>query len=325
MKHLFLFFVGLCAPLLALAQPSDGFGGRQEENIEMEYSRKIADINYAGDEEVYHNLDIYLPKAEKEKYPVVLHIYGSAWLHNDWKGVADLGTIVQALLDAGYAVVTPNHRSSSDANFPAQIHDIKAALRFVRANADKYHFDADFIATSGFSSGGHLSSLAATSGGVAALEGSIGEYTSISSKVDAACNWSGPIDMFRMNCDEPRQWGNTPEEALIGHDYAPEYEDLMKAISPISYIDPSDPSIIIFHGVKDDVVPCCQGIELFEALDKAGVKTDLHLEPEGGHGVDMYSESNLKSMVDFLNKAYQDKKTSDQTQVQTRTATGKRL
>ena len=86
-------------------------------------------------------MDIYLPRMQKDVYPVVVHIYGSAWYSNNSKGMADLGTIVNALLDAGYAVVTPNHRSSADAKFPAQIQDIKGVIRWVRANAAQYRFD----------------------------------------------------------------------------------------------------------------------------------------------------------------------------------------
>lgn len=293
-----------CSILLcSAALYAQDFGGWQMPEIKMEYSHKFADINYAGDGEVFHNLDVYLPKVEKDSYPVVVHIYGSAWFSNNSKGMADLGTIVQALLDAGYAVVTPNHRSSADAKFPAQINDIKAVIRWVRANAAQYKFDTSFIATSGFSSGGHLSSLTATSGGVKELEGNVGGNLEFSSSVNAACDWSGPIDMFRMNCDEPRNWGNTPEEALVGHDYAPEYEKDFKAISPVSYIDADDPPVIVFHGKVDNVVPFCQGVELYDELTKAGVESELHLVDEGGHGFNMYAKENLDAMVSFLNKA----------------------
>jgi len=299
-------FILICAALsaAAFAQPGGGagFGGWQMPQIQMEYSQKIADIDYAGDGEVFHQLDIYLPKEEKASYPVVIHIYGSAWFSNNSKGMADLGTIVQALLNAGYAVVTPNHRSSSDAKFPAQIQDIKAVVRFVRANAATYHFDTSFVAISGFSSGGHLSSLTATSGGVEALEGTVGKYLGESSRVDAACDWSGPIDMFRMNCDEPRKWGNTPEEALVGHAYEEIYRKDFEAISPVTYIDANDPPVIIFHGTVDNVVPCCQGVELYERLSAAGVNTELYLQEGGGHGFNMYTEENLGRMVDFLAK-----------------------
>ena len=98
--------------------------------IDVHCSEKFADIDYAGDDQVYHKMDIYLPRMQKDVYPVVVHIYGSSWYSNNSKGMADLGTIVNALLDAGYAVVTPNHRSSADAKFPAQIHDIKGQMRY---------------------------------------------------------------------------------------------------------------------------------------------------------------------------------------------------
>ena len=294
----------LCLHAQPQGAPAGGFGGFQMPEVKMEYSQKYADIDYAGDGEVYHRLDIYLPKEKKANYPVVIHIYGSAWYSNNSKGMADLGTICQAMLDAGYAVVTPNHRSSADAKFPAQIEDIKAVIRFVRGNAAKYGFDTSFIATSGFSSGGHLSALAATSGGVAELEGTVGDCLQLSSSVDAACDWSGPVDLTRMDCAGPRGQGATaPEEAVTGVKYTAENMDAFKRLSAPTYIDSNDPPIIIFHGRKDNVVPSCQSVLFYEDLDKAGVKADLILEEEGGHGFNMYSEQNLHTMVEFLNTA----------------------
>lgn len=293
----------LCLHAQPQGEPAGGFGGFQMPEIKMEYSRKYADVDYAGDGEVYHRLDIYLPQEKKESYPVVVHIYGSAWYSNNSKGMADLGTICQALLDAGYAVVTPNHRSSSDAKFPAQIEDIKAVIRFIRGNAARYGFDTSFIAASGFSSGGHLASLAATSGGVAGLEGTVGDFLQLSSSVDAACDWSGPINLTRMDCAGPRNMAVSPEEDVIGLKFSPDNEAAFDRLSPIYYIDGDDPPVIIFHGVKDNVVPCCQATEFYETLDKAGVKTELTLEEEGGHGFNMYNEKNLRAMVDFLDAA----------------------
>lgn len=271
--------------------------------IEMRYSQKFEDVNYASDSQVYHNMDIYLPKEEKESYPVVIHIYGSAWYSNNSKAVADLGTIVQALLDGGYAVVTPNHRSSSDATFPAQINDIKAVVRFIRANAGTYHLDTSFIATSGFSSGGHLASLAATSGGESDLEGDVGGNLGFPSSVDACCDWSGPIDLLRMDCGGVRGEGATaPEEALLGFPVKGN-EAAVAAISPITYADPNDPPVIIFHGTADNVVPSCQGTWLYENLRSAGVTAELHMIAGGGHGFRMYTKSTLGRMVEFLDEA----------------------
>ena len=155
----------LCMAMVGMAQPAGGFGGFQAPQVKLETSQEWKDVNYAGDDQAFHTCDIYLPKEERDSYPVVIHIYGSAWFSNSSKGMADLGTIVKTLLENGYAVVCPNHRSSMDAKWPAQIHDIRAVIRFVRGEAKKYKFDTSFIATSGFSSGGHLASIAATTSG----------------------------------------------------------------------------------------------------------------------------------------------------------------
>ena len=116
------------------------------------------DLNYAGNEQAYHTMDIYLPKENKKKYPVVMTIYGSAWRRNDKKGANKRKK--EALIKSGFAVVSINHRSSYDAIFPAQIHDVKAAIRFIRGNAKKYTIDTSFFGITGSSSGGHLACLA---------------------------------------------------------------------------------------------------------------------------------------------------------------------
>ena len=283
------------------AQPT-GFGGFQMPKVDVHCSQKIADVDYAGDGQVYHKLDIYLPKVEKDAYPVVIHIYGSAWFSNNSKGMADLGTIVNALLDAGYAVVTPNHRSSMDAKFPAQIHDIKGVIRFVRAHAAEYKFAPSFVATSGFSSGGHLSSLAATSAGVQELEGEVGGNLDFSSAVDAACDWSGPVDLNYMSCGgEQDTWNHGPEEAVMGFSFKGN-EEAFKFLNATTYIGPLDPPVIIFHGTADNVVPSCQAPHFYGLLQDAGVDSELHMVEGGGHGMNMYSEETLSAMVAFLNR-----------------------
>lgn len=315
MRKTLLSIVMLCAATMGFAQFGGGFGGFggfQAPQTNLETSQEWKDVNYAGDDQVYHNCDIYLPKQEKASYPVVIHIYGSAWFSNNSKGAADLGTIVKSLLNAGYAVVCPNHRSSGDAAWPAQLHDIRAVIRFVRGEAKKYKFDTSFIATSGFSSGGHLASTAATTSGLKKtkvgsyeidLEGAVGNYLQESSSVNAACDWSGPVDLTAMDCGEAMSMGaNSPEDMLLKSKLSEE-PDKYHSLSATYYVDANDPPLIIFHGKKDNVVPCCQGEKFYELLKAAGVKTEATFEPEGGHGMGMYSEENLQKMVNFLNAA----------------------
>ena len=126
---------------------------------------QFLNLNYASDNKEYHNLDIYLPTTQKPTYKAIVVIYGSAWFGNNMKQSV-LEPLGKKLLESGFAVIAINHRSSFDAAYPAQINDVKAAIRFVRANADKYKIDASFIGITGFSSGGHLASLAGTSNAV---------------------------------------------------------------------------------------------------------------------------------------------------------------
>ena len=291
-----------------------GLGGDQSSQTQAEYSEKFADIDYVGDGQVYHKCDIYLPKEVKDKYPVVVHIYGSAWGSNSSKGAADINTICAALLKAGYAVVCPNHRSISDAKWPAQVNDIKAVIRFIRGNAAKYKFDTSFIATSGFSSGGHLSAVTALSNGVKIgkrgtaeydIEGNLGEYTKESSYVNAFCDWSGPTELLQMECGNARVFGgpgNTPEEQLLGLKKADAgTEDNFMLLSASGYLDKDDVAGYMFHGDADPIVASCVSQFLYDQMQKMGVESYILREPQGSHGMGMYSEDNLSKMVEFLN------------------------
>ncbi|MDG5767230.1 alpha/beta hydrolase [Balneolales bacterium ANBcel1] len=278
----------------------------------QKYSKSWTDINYAGSSESWHNLDIYLPAIEKEAYPVVIYIYGSAWYANNAKG-ADMETIGKALLDAGFAVVTPNHRASTDATFPAQVHDIKAVIRYVRANADKHRLDTAFVGISGSSSGGHLAAMAGTTrfteqftvgNETVDIEGSLGDFTHASSSVDAVVNWFGPVHFPVTNTcgsEIDRDAANSPESTLIGESIL-DNEDLGALISPITYIDAGDPPFLNIHGDEDRIVPLCQSELLHEALVESGVSSRLVIAEGGGHGPGVHVDEYLEMMVDFFLK-----------------------
>lgn len=296
---------------VAVSAFAQGFGGQQGQG-KIEYSEKFADLNYANDGKTFHTLDIYLPKETKDAYPVVIHTYGSAWSMNNQKGSADLNTICAALTKAGYAVVTPNHRSASDAIYPAQLHDLKAVVRFIRGNAAKYKIDTSFIAMSGFSSGGHLSSLVATtcglkegkSGAVTVdLVGDLGGFTQYSSCIDAATLWSPPTDIYTMNPINNFMGSGTYEGAFIGAEREGNKDKWMVASSPY-YASEDDPPIILFHGTSDQIVNKEQSQELYDSLKKHNVVTELVSVTGGTHGGnEMYVSENLNKMVSFLDAA----------------------
>jgi acetyl esterase/lipase len=280
----------------------------------QEFSKSWKDINYAGDGMNYHMLDICLPAVEKPVYPVVVIIYGSAWFGNNLKG-NDLNTLGSALLNEGFAIVMPNHRSSLDAKFPAQINDIKAVIRFVRASAEKYQLDTSFIGITGSSSGGHLAALSGTSGNVilftigkesADIEGNVGQYGSYSSSVDAVVDWFGPTNFLVMDsCGSSMSHNpaNSPESSLIGGPIQ-ENRDKCALANPVTYIDPKDPPFLIFHGDKDPLVPFCESEILFRALQNARVQCQYFLVPEAQHGPGLFIDKYFKMMTDFFIMKY---------------------
>ena len=165
------------------------------------------DVDYVGDGLTGHKLDIYTPDDGQPSHKVVVLIYGSAWFSNNSKGDA-FKSYGQQLLDAGFAVVSINHRASIEAKFPAQIQDVKAAIRYVRGNASKYGLDTSFIGITGYSSGGHLSSLAGTTNGVKTrkfgkvkvdIEGKLGQYTGRSLiYIDQQCRVTFMIESIQL-------------------------------------------------------------------------------------------------------------------------------
>ncbi len=272
-------------------------------------NKQWLNVNYADDDKQYHMLDIYLPEIEKPSYKAIIVIYGSAWFGNDLKQHS-FNSFGKQLLESGFAVIAINHRSSMDAVYPAQIHDVKAAIRFIRANAPKYKIDASFIGITGYSSGGHLASLAGATNGVKEytlnsttvdIEGNVGSFNMISSSVNAVVNWFGPIDLLAMdNCERPKT-GDSPESALIGGNII-DNPDLMALANPITFLDERDPKFLVIHGEADNVVPYCQSELFANVLKEKGLLTDFISVPDGQHGPVTFNDNTFKAMTDFFLK-----------------------
>jgi acetyl esterase/lipase len=267
-------------PGIVFAQPP---GGRFQppETVKLE-----RDVPYAGTKNPRQTLDLLLPKSPKgdKPLPVIVNIHGGAFKMGD-KSMG-VGEIVDLVAGGDYAGATINYRLSGEAIWPAQAHDCKAAIRWVRANAARYNLDPDRIGVIGASAGGHLVAMLGTGGSVEALEGDLGPYKGVSSKVKCVVDEFGPSDLLAMG-DYPSRLDhnahNSPESELIGGALQ-EHKDTARAASPITYVTRDDPPFLILHGTEDPLVPFNQSERLAKALKDAGVDC-LFVKVQGaGHG-----------------------------------------
>jgi acetyl esterase/lipase len=235
-----------------------------------------------------HKLDLYIPSDATRPLPVVIWTGGSAWFADTGKNSA--GRLAAQLEPAGYAVAGVSIRSSSQVKFPGQLQDIKAAIRWMRANAAKYGLDPNHIAIMGDSSGGWTAAMAAMTGDAPEMEGSIGT-TGFSSAVQAAVAFYPPTNFLTMDAWALRKCSpkdchdseSSPESQLLGCaiQTCPEKA---KAASPMTYITPADPPIMILHGGSDQLVPHNQGEQLYMALNKACKEAIFISLPKAPHG-----------------------------------------
>lgn len=225
-------------------------------------------------------LDLYRPKEASGPMAVIVWIHGGGW-QNGSKG---RGGRAAGMVGRGYALVDINYRLSGEAVFPAAVEDCKAAVRWVRANAEKYGFDPDRIGVWGSSAGGHLVAFLGTSGDVKEFDTETNR--DYSSRVQAVCDWFGPTDFLRMN-DFPggidHDAPNSPESRFIGGPIQKNKEKVARA-NPVTYVTGDDPPFLIMHGRNDQAVPYNQSELLYDALKKAGVEVTLYEVKGAGHG-----------------------------------------
>ena len=254
----------------------------------------LRDLAYVEGGHERNRLDLYLPEKSEGRLPLVVWIHGGAWM----TGSKDSCPAVP-LATKGYAVASINYRLSQHAVFPAQIEDCKAAIRWLRANAVKYHLDPDHVGVWGASAGGHLVALLGTTGGVKELEGQGGNLDQ-SSRVQCVVDWFGPTDLVTMAGGHNNP--GSPESRLIGGPVQENQEKARKA-SPLAYVSKDSAPFLIMHGDQDNVVPPQQSRVLAEALKKAGVEVKLQMVEGNGHGGPGFaSPENRKLVDDFFAK-----------------------
>jgi len=244
----------------------------------------IKDVDYVGAGNPRQKLDLLLPKDRKgKKRPLVVFIHGGGW--EGGKKDDCFSFIPQYLSIEDYSVAAINYRLSKEAPWPAQIHDCKAAIRFLRGKAEEYGIDPEKIGVVGFSAGGHLAAMLGTSNKVAALEGNLGPFASVSSEVECVVNVFGVTNFFTYFGKDTtaEQIIAVPAAAKLLGKTKEEMEKNGKEASPVTWISKDDPPFFTAHGTKDPIVPFTQAVELDELLKKAGVETHLVAMEEGGH------------------------------------------
>lgn len=258
------------------------------------------DVTYATVDGVKLKLDIYQPRTQDRRLRrIAVHIHGGAWKGGDKESAR---AFMPELIRAGYIGFAVNYRLSGDAKFPAQIHDCKAAIRWIRKNAKDYSGDPSRIAVFGTSAGGHLVSLLGTSGGIEELEGDVG-VTGVSSDVQVVCDWFGPSNLVTVHKNLPDE--NNPVVKLLGSPIS-DARELAALASPITHVDSGDPPFLIIHGANDPTVPVEQSRAFCQALEDAGVVVKYIEVPEGKHGgfhdTDPNQNELIGEMIEFFDE-----------------------
>lgn len=258
-------------------------------------------------------LDLYLPSEAPAPVPVVVFVHGGGWRmgRRGSTGPAYAGrspSPFEQLAAAGIAVASIDYRLSGEATWPAQLHDVKAAVRWLRARANEIGIDPDRIAAWGESAGGHLVALLGLTGEAAdgaGLEGEVG-ITGPSSAVAAVVAWYPPTDLAAMPGDlgtDPTS-ADTREAQLVGAPLA-SAPDVTASASPITHVRPGAPPFLLLHGRSDRAVPCVQSERLRDALVAAGNTVDLATYADADHmwlGAPEVADQALHRTVEFLQR-----------------------
>ncbi len=248
------------------------------------------DVTYCTAGGVDLKMDVYYPNSlagsadvaattgAMGQVPAVLYVHGGGWTRGDKSDGAGAAAI-PALRDAGFLVASINYRLAPEFRFPAQIEDVKCAVRYLRANADSYSLNPDRIGAWGGSAGGHLVSLLGVTDASAGLEGS-GGYPDESSRVQAVVDMFGPADLSQEF--EGGAIGSTLGGRVFGA--TDRGSEILRAASPVTYISADDPPFLILHGDSDALVPVSQSQELYDRLTSAGIPARLVIVANAGHG-----------------------------------------
>jgi acetyl esterase/lipase len=247
-------------------------GGLPDGQAQALTQPSLANVTYCTTDGVDLKMDVYFPKASLTANPAVVYVHGGGWTSGDKKGGAGaLG--LSELLSRGYVVVSLNYRLAPQFKFPAQIEDVKCAIRSLRANSVRYRIDPSRIGAWGASAGGQLVSLLGVTDPSAGFD--VGQYLDQSSRVQAVVDFFGPTNLTSPDFA-------TGTRQILQNVFGSR-EELMSG-SPVTYVSSDDPPFLIVQGTLDSTVPPHQSQEFYDKLTKAGVPATLVMVQNAGHG-----------------------------------------
>lgn len=245
---------------------------------------EFKDVVYAEIDGKSLGLDLYVPKPGA---PLVVYVHGGAW-----RAGTKADGVPMFLVDAGFAVASVDFRQSTDAPFPANVHDIKAGIRFLRAKAAEYGYDTEKVLITGSSSGAHLAVLVGVTNGDAQLEGNVGDYADASSDVQAILSYFAATDLttilslstsFGVGVREPAL------KLLLG-DLPDAVPELAQQASPVYHVDANDPPLLLLHGDRDPQMPVNQSLQMLGKYEELGLDVDFIPVHGAAHGGPQFSE-----------------------------------
>jgi acetyl esterase/lipase len=240
-------------------------------------------------------LNLFLPENTTEaRPPLIVFIHGGGWSKGSYKDCQ-----VPWLTRSGFAVASIGYRLVDVATFPAQIHDVKAAVRWLRAHAGEYGYDANRVGACGTSAGGQLALLLGTSAGVEAAEGEVGGNQEQSSRVQAVVDYFGASDFVLRSQTQPEKTekpGSSAYQLLGGSNR--EQPEKAKLASAAWQVSDDDPPLLILHGEKDNTVLIDQAERMRDAYESAGLEVDYHPLKDSGHGGNEFFTGENRQLVE---------------------------
>jgi acetyl esterase/lipase len=273
-------------------------------NAQQKVDPTHRDLIYAAVDGKELKLDLYLPPNNSNPM-LVMWVHGGAWR----RGSRDF--VPKFFVENGIATASLDFRPSTEGKFPAAVHDIKAAIRFLRAKASEYGYKVDRIGIAGGSSGGHLAALVGVSNEHPELEGTLGEHLRESSEVHAIISYYGASNLtsiLSQSTPHGLEVRKPALELLLGGQ--PEsVPELARLASPVFHIDRNDPPLLLIHGDQDVQMPVNQALELEGKYREHNLDVQLEVIHGAAHGgEEFYSGEYAKLALNFLRRALREPK-----------------